>query len=91
MATPEIVIKSIRAATGETRWLNGDCYKLFEILQLIWPEAEPYYAPVEGHIYTEIDEVLYDIRGEVRRNPSPLMHLDDEPRIAKEALYWSYE
>lgn len=42
---------------------NGACYQLYLMLREIWPEAEPWYAWKEGHVYTRIGGAWYDIRG----------------------------
>lgn len=46
---------------------QGACYHLFLILRDRWPDAEPWYAPYEGHVYTRIAGRWYDIRGRKRR------------------------
>lgn len=45
---------------------QGGCYRLFEILNSIYPEAEPFYDEVLGHVYTRIDGRFYDIEGEFK-------------------------
>lgn len=54
---------------------NGLCYKLFLLLRRSFPEAEPWYDPVVGHVYTRIGPRWYDIRGE-RRERGNLIPLD---------------
>ena len=54
---------------------EGRCYSLFEILHSIWPQAKPKHSVSEGHIYTEIEGKLYDIRGIKYLPPSDLEDL----------------
>jgi hypothetical protein len=69
------VMKLIRLLrTTDPRWFkatftNGACYRLYEILHHIWPEAEAWIAEwpdggfVRCHVYTRIGERYYDIEG----------------------------
>lgn len=42
---------------------NGACFELYKLLKYQYPEAECYYDYINGHIYTKIDGVFYDIDG----------------------------
>ena len=49
----------------ESTFLNGFCYWFAYILAGRFVGAEIYYEPIDGHFITEIDDRLYDIRGDV--------------------------
>lgn len=88
--TPASLIAEIRYATGQDRWMNGDCFKLFRILKAAYPQAEPYYDG--GHIYTEIDGIFYDIRGSHAEMFSHERHLSTyDARVQRDAWEWKYE
>jgi len=43
---------------------------LFCILRRVYPQAKPYHTykgEISGHVATEIDGVLYDIRGRIKK------------------------
>ncbi|QSM00758.1 hypothetical protein YerA41_057 [Yersinia phage YerA41] len=42
---------------------QGACFDLYKILKSIYPDAESWYDPIVGHIYTRIGKYWYDIRG----------------------------
>lgn len=63
------------AAATVWHYTNGMCYKLFLMLRQVYPDAEPWYDHVVGHVYTRIGEHWYDIRGE-HRNRTDLRPLD---------------
>jgi len=48
---------------AEVVYTQGSCFKFYEILKAIYPDAEPYY--IDKHIITKIGEKFYDITGEV--------------------------
>lgn len=71
----ETFLSRLREAQPEFmdyRFRHGGCYQLFLILQCIWPDAKPWYAWSEGHIYTKIGPWWYDIRGKHVRVSDPI-------------------
>ena len=42
---------------------QGGCYQLFEIIKAVFPDAEAFYDPVIGHVYTLHGGKYYDIKG----------------------------
>jgi hypothetical protein len=78
---------------------NGNCFKLFRLLRTVYPQANPYYRIVAGHVYTEIDGDYYDIEGKVifyggvkwGWSKEQLTYMLDEPRIFKSAFRWQWE
>jgi len=54
---------------NEHYYLNGGCWELFCILKRVWPQSKPYHTWIEicGHVATEIDGRLYDIRGRIKK------------------------
>ena len=47
----------------EHQCLNGSCFRLYKLLELVFPGAEPWYD--HDHVITRIGGRFYDIRGEV--------------------------
>ena len=47
----------------EHQCLNGSCFRLHQLLKLVFPGAEPWYD--HDHVITLIGGRFYDIRGEV--------------------------
>ncbi|WP_442636489.1 hypothetical protein [Rossellomorea marisflavi] len=60
-------IKALRESDDyiATIYMNGSCYKFFELLKKIYPQSVPLIDEDKGHIVTEIDGVKYDVTGEV--------------------------
>ena len=50
-------------ATIPRIFLEGSCFRLYRILEVLFPEAEPLYSDRDGHWITKIDEEYYDING----------------------------
>ena len=88
---PERVIDAIRESFPEAElvYTNGGCYGLFRILRSIYPQAEAYYDPIIGHVYTEIDGKLYDIRGRARISLDKLDRMRDDSRLMRKVHRWS--
>lgn len=61
----EKFIATIRNSfTGSTVvYTRGACFEFFKILKQVFPQAFPFYDHREGHVYTLIDGVFYDING----------------------------
>ena len=57
---------------------NGKCYQLALLLRHTYQEAMIYYDPVEGHVYTRIGNVYYDIEGAHYRVPPATSLLDHQ-------------
>ena len=49
-------------------YTHGSCFRLFKIIQTIYPYANPMYSETDGHWVTEINGRYYDINGEI--NPA---------------------
>lgn len=87
---PERLITKIRESFPESVeiYMNGGCYGLFLVLQEVFPEADAYYDPIEGHVYTKIGDHFYDINGRVR----PIDKLDrmrDSVDVMKKVHRWT--
>ena len=50
----------------EKIYLNGGCYKFYEFLKAIYPDALPYLTQKGDHIVTKISSEFYDITGSVK-------------------------
>ena len=69
--TPEKLVARLRDSFdgAEHVYKCGSCYQLFLVLRTVWPDAEPWYDHVAGHIYTRIGRHWYDIDGKHLRVP----------------------
>lgn len=47
----------------EHAYMEGMCYRVFAALRSVYPQAQAWYDPIVGHIYTRIDDKWWDIRG----------------------------
>lgn len=54
----------------------GQCYNFFLILRTVYPQAEPWYDQIEGHVYTRIGKFWYDVRGKHLRVSEACQPLD---------------
>jgi len=65
---------------------RGACYKFYEFLKELFPNAEPYLRKSDkNHVVTKIDEKYYDITGEVTGEYLPLSEAD-----IKECKTWLF-
>ena len=62
---PVDFIKVIRESFDGSVYVytKGSCYRFYEILKCMYPEAEPYYG--NNHVITKVCDKFYDITGEV--------------------------
>lgn len=91
--TPGTFIEELRSHRKDSvvAYTEGDCYKLYKLLKLVWPEAEAWYDFVKGHVLTQIGQTFYDIKGEVVPPSVHFIPLKEEPHIAEQAPFWSYQ
>ena len=47
---------------------KGSCFKLYEILKVLFPDAKAYWSDRDGHCITEIAGDFYDIGGKVTKD-----------------------
>lgn len=87
---PNNLISAIRDSfdNAEYVYTNGSCYKLFNILKVVFVDAEAYYDPIEGHVYTKINNQFYDINGVQRVNKSKLVKMRSDPTLMKKVHRW---
>lgn len=59
------VIDQFRALhdRAKEQYTNGDCYRFYLLLRRIFPDAQPWYDTLYGHVLTQIGTCLYDITG----------------------------
>jgi hypothetical protein len=64
--TPGQLIKAIRDLSPlvERVCLNGSCYRLFEVVKVVFPEAEP-WIDSDGHVWIRVGDRFYDIQFEI--------------------------
>ena len=69
MITPSKLINSLRKTDRyiEIIYTHGGCYKFYEFLKSIYPEAEAYLSPQLNHVITKIDNNFYDITGKLKK------------------------
>jgi len=82
------LIKSVRESFPDATIIYkfGACYGLFGILKSVFTQAAPFENADRNHIVTDIDGILYDIKGEVqvsRSNEEEWFRL-----TAKDKEYW---
>ncbi|AFU63789.1 hypothetical protein [Salmonella phage SSE121] len=71
-------IRDIFPPQVDASWVgkNGKCYQVALVLKHIFPQAEIHYSDIEGHVYTLIDGVYYDIDGMHLKVPEDTCLLD---------------
>lgn len=47
---------------------EGSCFRLYEILKVIFPQAEAYWSDLDNHCITKIDKQYYDIGGVIKKS-----------------------
>lgn len=71
LTTPLQIINFLNDARPDNNhyYQNGGCWELFRILRRQFPQAKPYHTVLDipQHVATEIDGILYDIRGIIKR------------------------
>ena len=53
-------------------YLNGVCWGLFEYLHQYFKNSVAWYDPIEGHVYTKINQIFYDAKGSYLNPPVQL-------------------
>lgn len=91
MKEPEILkfLKELRNAdaTIPRIFLEGSCFRLCKILQIIYPEAIPMYSQKDGHWVTKIQEEYYDINGMLSKEYVRDKEYSEQNEITKESAY----
>jgi len=83
-------ISSIRTSYDvEYIFLHGNCYKLYEILQILFGNCTPYLNTKKQHVITEHLGSFYDITGKVSSRSFRKM-APEQKRIAKTWRYGSF-
>jgi len=61
---PLRIIEAVNRLSPSMREIcrNGSCYRLYELLAAVFPEAEPYFD-ADYHVVTRIGDLFYDIDG----------------------------
>lgn len=49
-------------------FMSGSCYRLYHVLQSVFPTAIPLYSHKQGHWVVEINNRYYDIGGEIKKD-----------------------
>lgn len=94
--TPYKFIKMLRESCPDVMidvFTQGSCYRLFKILQAVFPQAQCYYDHIVGHVYTEIDGRFYDIHGWHKKNPKweKVADIYGNAHFDQKAMKWMYE
>lgn len=88
--SPKSLITAIRHSFPEATivYKNGGCYGLYLILKDVYPEADAYYDPIEGHVYTKIGNHFYDISGMVQPPLDKLVRMRDDATLMRKIHRW---
>jgi len=88
--TPLQIIDALRGniKNADLMFTRGKCFQLYLFLRELYPQAEAWYDPIVGHVYTEIDGMYYDIHGLHQYIPPKSYLLSDEPRVNLQAFEW---
>jgi hypothetical protein len=67
MINIDLFLKELRDSSDYmmTIFTTGSCFRLYKILQTIYPNAIPYWSDRDRHCITEISGRFYDIGGEI--------------------------
>lgn len=68
---------------------HGCCFELYKLLRIVFPNAEPWYDFIEGHIYTKIDKFFYDIRGKHVKISEHSSKIDLDKKLFLDAFSWN--
>lgn len=99
MGSVESFISTLRDSVpnADVVFTQGNCFKLYILLNKVWSEAKPYYDGIAGHVYTKIGDKFYDIHGElVGSTPEKkaikgrLYYMPERERLFRRAHRWKY-
>lgn len=86
---PEIksVIEAVREISPlmERICKEGSCYRFYELLKVIYPDAKAFYND-EMHVLTKIGDTYYDITGEVKPAKKPIEMTQRDVKWQKEMV-----
>ena len=77
----------------DAEWIGtcGKCYRFALILKDRFPEAEIWYSGVEGHVYTKIGNIFYDIRGYHLKVPKDIAKLSHRDGHTPMRSFWQHK
>lgn len=86
MVDVNLFIKTIRESfqSSTAVYTCGCCYQFYEILKVVFPEAEPYYDG--NHVWTKIDGKFYDIKGECKFEPPHIRLIKELNDVERKTL-----
>lgn len=89
MSDPIALITAIRNSFPGSVivYTRGGCWEFYLILKAVFPNAEPFYDHMDGHVYTKIDGAFYDIHGHLQKKISLEPMLNDQ-RLMKQVHRW---
>ena len=89
MNDPLPLITAIRESFpgAVTVYTRGGCWEFHRILKAAFPDAQPFYDPVHGHVYTKIDGSFYDIKGKLLKKID-LDYMLEDSRIMRDVHRW---
>ena len=72
------LIRAIRQSFGGSIavYRFGNCYQFYEILKVVFPEAEAFYDG--NHVWTKIDGSYYDVKGKAELGDRKLVPVEGE-------------
>ena len=69
MISPDVLISALNKTDYYLTiiFTRGDCFKFYEFLKQLYPDAEPYLRLLDkNHVITKINGKYYDITGEIK-------------------------
>jgi len=88
---PIIIIDALRKSDSYiiNIFKEGSCYKFYEFLRVIYPNAMPYINKEENHVVTKINSSFYDITGKIARKYESMYFPINEQQL-KKVKQWSF-
>ena len=70
-------------------YTNGSCYEFHKVLKFVYPDAIPWYHHGQGHVWSEINGVMYDINGTGKVKRSEMERMDTSVDLMRKVHTWS--
>lgn len=63
-----LILKNIRESADimMTIYTDGSCFRLYELIKILYPSAEAYWSDIDSHCITKVKGDYFDIGGKVK-------------------------